>query len=560
MSSFSTIPASVRCAAAALAIALAAAFPAHAQDPQQSVADQADPALVREQVREEEQTQRRETPRTAAPRPDAAPALAEPITVGAVHVEGATVLQPADFAPAIEPYLGRPLGTEDLRALTRDIAAVARRAGFGLAGAWVPRQSLVAGVLRVRIDEGRIDAVEVTGNGRDMVQPRLADLASGEPVRTSSLERDILLAGDLPGVSLGRPRVERRGGRNILVVNATIDRVRGWASLDNSGSSAIGPVRARLGADFNSVAVAGDRLSVGTVATPAQPREFQYGEIGYSVPIDRHGTEASVAAYAAHSNPGGSLRELDIAGDSIQAEARVTHPLLRSRAASLWGSVGLTIRDSMLDRMGARVRDDRIVTGSATLSGNARFGGGRLRVRLSYVQGLDMLGMTSRGDPLASRVDGGGPFSKLEFWTGYERPLGRGFGIELRGAGQLASRPLLASEEMGLGGRQFLRGFDYWEMAGDEGGVISGELRYDLRRGLPRPLSRLQLYLYADAGRVTNLGTGFGSGTLASAGGGLRAWLPGGFQGGLELGFPLTDGAFDDDPDPRFSFNLWRRF
>ena len=558
MPAFRSHPASIPLASALAAAAVAIPGQGAAQQP--PVVDQADPSVIREQLGEDEDSQRRDAPRTAAPRSDATPALAAPITPGAIFVEGATILQQADFAAAIEPYLGRPLGDEELRALTRDVADVARRAGFGLAGAWVPRQSLVAGVLRVRVDEGRIDDVEVTGNAREMVQPRLADLANGEPIRTTALERRILLAGDLPGVSLGRPRVDRRGGRNILVVNATIDRVRGWASVDNSGSGAVGPARARLSIDVNSVATAGDRLSVGGLVTPVQPREFQYGEVSYSVPVGRAGTEAAVAAYVGHSDPGGSLRGLDVAGVSMQAEARVSHPLRRSRAASLWGSIAFAVRDSELDRMGARVRDDRIVTATATLSGNARLGGGRLRVRLAYVQGLDLLGMTARGEPLASRDDGGGPFSKLEFWTQYARSLGGGFGVELRGAGQLASRPLLASEEMGLGGRQFLRGFDYWEMSGDEGGVISGELRYDLRRGLPRPLTRLQLYLYADAGRVTNLGGGLGGGTLASAGGGLRAWLRGGFQAGVELGMPLTDGAFDEEPDPRFSFSLSSRF
>jgi hemolysin activation/secretion protein len=415
-------------------------------------------------------------------------------------------------------------------------------------------------VLRVQVDEGRIDAVEVSGNAREAVEARLNGVATGRPLRTAELERRLLLAGDMPGVSLGRAQVVRRDGRTILVVNASIDRVRGWASVDNSGSGPVGPIRARLSVDFNSLAIAGDRLSVGGVVTPVQPREFQYGEISYTAPIGRNGTEASVAVYAGHSDPGASLRGQDIAGVSTQAEARVTHPLLRSRAASLWGSVGVTIRDSTLDQLGARVRDDRIVSASAILSGNAAFAGGRLRVRLAYVQGLDLLNATARGAPLASRSDAGGPFSKVEFWTEYERPLGRGFGIDLRGAGQLASRPLLASEEMGLGGRQFLRGFDYWEMAGDEGAVISGELRYDLRRGLPGPLTRLQVYLYADAGRVTNLAGGLGGGTLASAGGGLRAWLQHGFQAGVEIGVPLTDGAFDPAPDPRFSFNLGSRF
>ena len=414
---------------------------------------------------------------------------AEIVVAGAIRIDGATELPPAAFASAIEPYLGRPLGPDDLRALTRDIAAVARAAGFGLATAWIPGQSLVTGVLRVVIDEGRIDAVEVEGSGREAVERRLAPLATGRPLRTAALERQLLLAGDLAGVSVGRPRIVRRNGRNILKVRAGLDRVQGRATIDNSGSAAIGPVRARLGVDFNSLVVPGDRLSVGGVVTPIQPREFQLAQASYTAPIGRDGTEASVRGYIGHSDPGASLRGQDVAGISAEAEASISHPLLRSRAASLWASATMTVRDSRLDRRGARVRDDRIVTATATLFGNARLGGGRVRVRLSYVQGFDWLGATGRGDPLASRPDGGGPFSKVEFWAQYERPLGRGFSIDLRGQGQIASRPLLASEELGLGGRQFLRGFDYWELSGDEGAAGSAEVRYDIASGLAEAAS-----------------------------------------------------------------------
>jgi hemolysin activation/secretion protein len=542
----------------AAALVLAAPAPAAAQTP----VDQADPAVVEEQIRVNE-------PQPQSPRDAVLPAVpgrrdppppGEIVVAGAIRVDGATELPPAAFAPAIEPYLGRPLGPDDLRALTRDVAAVARAAGFGLATAWIPSQSLVTGVLRVVVDEGRIDAVEVEGSGREAVEPRLASLATGRPLRTAALERQLLLAGDLAGISVGRPRIVRRNGRNILQVRAGLDRVQGRATIDNSGSATIGPVRARLGVDINSLVVAGDRLSVGGVVTPIQPREFQLAQASYTVPIGRGGTEASVRGYVGHSDPGASLRDQDIAGNSAEVEASVSHPILRSRAASLWAAVTMTLRDSRLDRGGARVRDDRIVTASATLFGNARFGGGRLRARLSYVQGFDWLNATARGDPLASRPDGGGPFSKVEFWAQYERPLGRGFSIDLRGQGQIASRPLLASEEFGLGGRQFLRGFDYWELSGDSGAAASAEVRYDIAGGLPRPLRRLQLYLYADAGRVTNLRGGFGGGSLASAGGGVRAWLVDGFEAGLELGLPLTDGLFDDDPDPRFSFTLGSRF
>jgi hemolysin activation/secretion protein len=359
---------------------------------------------------------------------------------------------------------------------------------------------------------------------------------------------------------LGRPRIVRRSGRDILVVRAGVDRVQGRIIVDNSGSATAGPIRARVAADINGVLTGGDRLSLGAMVTPLQPREFQLVEAAYRAPVGHAGTEVGIAAYVGHSRAGGSLRDADIGGVSRQAELSVTHPLLRSRAASVWATGAFTVRDSNLDREGVRVRDDRVVTASASLFANGLLGGGRMRVRLTYVQGLDWLRATMRGDPLASRADAGGPFSLARVWAQYDRGLGGDFSIAVSGQAQLASRALLASEEMGLGGRQYLRAFDYWEMSGDEGAAGYAELRYDFRDNLPGPLRRLQLYLYGDAGRVTNLRGGLGGGSLASAGGGARAWFVDGFEAAVELGVPLTDGAYEVDPDPRFSFSLGKRF
>jgi hemolysin activation/secretion protein len=544
--------------------ALLAPGAAGAADPVQNPVDRADPSVVeRQRDNEERHLQPPAAQLPAAPAPargDAAMPEGPPLVAGAIRVDGATALPPSAFAAAIEPWLGRPLGPDALRALARDVADAARRAGFPLATAWIARQDLVAGVLHVTLDEGRIDAIEALGPGHEEVERRLAPLASGRPIRTAELERALLLAGDMPGVSLGRPRIVRRNGRNILVVQTGFDRVQGRATLDNAGSATAGPVRARLAVDINSILARGDRLSLGAMVMPLQPREFQLAEAAYRVPVGHGGTEVTASAYVGHSRAGGSLRDADLAGLSRQAEVSVSRPLLRTRAASVWAGAALTVRDSSLDRVGGRIRDDRIVTATATLYANGQLGGGRIRVRLSYAQGLDWLRATQRGDPLASRADGGGRFSAGRAWAQYDRGLGGGFSLQLAGEAQLASRPLLASEEIGLGGRQFLRAFDYWEVSGDEGAAASAELRYDFTGGLPRPLSRLQLYLYADAGRATNLRGGFGGGSLASAGGGARAWFDGGFEAGLELGLPLTDSPFDPDPDPRISVSLGSSF
>ena len=119
---------------------------ARAGDIVQNPVDRVDPSVVQRQLVPEERRQAPPPALTVAPARSEAPVPeGPPIVAGAIRVDGATVLPPAAFAAAIEPYLGRPLGPDDLRALARDVATAARHAGFPLATAWVPAQGLEAG-------------------------------------------------------------------------------------------------------------------------------------------------------------------------------------------------------------------------------------------------------------------------------------------------------------------------------------------------------------------------------------------------------------------------------
>lgn len=539
-----------------LAFGVMASAPAY-----QTAADQSDPSLIEHDLRQSDQAQPKAKPSIEIGRPEAGrTAVTEDVVVGAIRIEGASALPPAAFAAAIETYVGRTLSTRDLTSLASDIANVARKAGFGLATAWIPEQRVANGVLRVVLDEGRIDAVEVTGSGAAAVRPYLERLAGSRAATIASLERQLVLAGDVPGIRMGKARLQRRGGRNILMVQAVRDRVRGSANIDNWGSAAVGPIRARLTADINGILAEDDRLTIGGTVTPIQPREFALAHLSYTKVLGGSGTEVTVGGYVARSEPGGGLKEFDIEGISSEVELGVRHPFLRSRFASLWGSLDFRVRDSSQGRGDVKVRDDRIATVAAGGLAVHRGPGTRARARFSLVQGLDVLDSTRRGDPLASRPDGSAEFTKLELWVEYERQLGRGFSLFGQAEGQVANRPLLSSEEMGLGGRYFGRAWDYREFSGDKGVAGSLEVRFDLER-LPSPVDDAQLYTYVDAGRVGNYEGGFGGGSLASAGGGIRLWLDGGIQASLQAGFPLTDGADPTaDRDPRFSFTLGKRF
>ena len=514
---------------------------------------------------------RAERLRDAAPAPaPSTPGLALPsnmgqaaaqgqgIVVGAVRIEGTSALPVSAFAPAIEPYLGRTLGEGELRRLAGDVAQVARNAGYGLATAQVPQQKVLGGVLRVAVDEGRIDGVEVTGDGKASVEPLLARLVTGKPVLTRDLERQLLLAGDAAGVTTSGARIEDRKGRRILCLKAVRRRAAGRLTVDNWGSREVGPVMATLSYDLNGIAAADDSLSVSGSLTP-RVREFASLSAYYTKKLNRRGTEMSVGASWYRVRPGGSLAQDRLAGETVEADMALSHPLVRTRKASLWGGLEGMLLDSNLDQAGLPARRDRIRTVSATLSGNVAVAGGRLRGRVALVEGLPALGATREGAPLASRSDGSAVFTKLEFWGEYRGRLAGPLSLTLAATGQLASRPLLMNMEMGLGGRRFLRGYDYRELSGDDGIAGSAELRWDVGRFAPLR-TRLELYGYADAGRVTNLRGGAGGGSLASAGGGMRLHILKATDVGLELGVPLKATAYDPSPRPRFSFTFGQGF
>ncbi|MBU1254621.1 MAG: ShlB/FhaC/HecB family hemolysin secretion/activation protein, partial [Alphaproteobacteria bacterium] len=183
-----------------------------------------------------------------------------------------------------------------------------------------------------------------------------------------------------------------------------------------------------------------------------------------------------------------------------------------------------------------------------------------LRGRLTLSQGLDILGATQRGDPLASRPDASPDFTTLSGWVDWERGLSRSVSLALAARGQISSTSLLITEDIGLGGNRFLRGYNFGERSGDEGIMGFAELRYDWDDafGLVR---RMQFYGYADGGVVGNLDGGRGSGSLASGGGGIRTDITRDLDLDLELAIPLTGPRYDtDDKSPRLNVSVSQSF
>jgi hemolysin activation/secretion protein len=358
---------------AALSAGIATGAPLLAQA---SSLDRADPTIVQRQ-RPTEAT----TAEPAAPRPHrrARPTDAVgpgSVLVGAVRVVGADGIPPEAFAPAFAPYLGRRFDPEGLRRLAGAIADVARTQGYVFATASIPPQKVASGILRIAVDLGHIDDVRVIGTDNAALRRMLGVLADGTPMRTDRLERQLLIAGDIPGIRIGRTSFAREGDRGVLIVRATEDRAAMNLVLDNRGSHEIGPERLRTSTDFRGLLSSGDELTIETINTPFQPREFTLIGANYTMLLGNAGTDLTVGGFYGRSRPAGVLRGRNIQGRSIAGSITATHPLLRSRRASLWLSGEFDSREIVQDQRGSRLRTDRLTTATTTLSGSSRSGAG----------------------------------------------------------------------------------------------------------------------------------------------------------------------------------------
>lgn len=482
------------------------------------------------------------------------------IEVGAIVIDGLVALDRSDFAAVIEPFAGRPLDRAELRRLTDAVANHARARGYILATAWIPEQALTGGVLRVNVDEGGIDEIRIEGSDDPVIRRQLERLLAIRPLTLAALQREVLLADDTSGVWIRKTRFERDGGRRILVVDARRQDFGGSVLLATDGTKPVGPIRARIDLDANGLISPRDRVDLSFSTTPLDPDELAFFSARYSVVVNDAGTLLGAFGSWSRTEPGAYLAARELLGESWQGGVRMRHPLLRGQRRSLWLEASAEVQDLAQDSFGTLARHDRIALARLGFYGFGPLAGGTLQGRATVSQGLDILGATALGDPLASRLDAGPGFTTLTWWLNWRRSLAPRVSLSLAANGQLSTDPLLIAESFALGGNAFLRGYDFAQAIGDEGVAGVGELRYDWPRAFGA-VQHLQLYAFADGGMVSNLAGGRGDETLASSGAGLRADVTRNLDFDLEVAVPLTDPRYDTgDKTPRLNLRVSQSF
>ena len=439
------------------------------------------------------------------------------ITLGDVNLQDAL----PEMAVANSAYKRRltrgRIAVSELFAATADLEAAYAEAGYVLARVVLQQQTLRdGGTLNVVVINGYVEAVDTTNvpdNIKERVDRLTARLINRRGLTRRELERQLLLAGDVPGTALRSALARGEGpGATIIALDPDYRMVTGFVGFGNPTGDELGGITLNFGAELNSALGRGETLYVRLSGAPEEfltsdPRSRIFA-LGAVVPLGYSGASVNVEATMSDTTPDDAVTPTR--SDFNRQSVRFIYPFQRGRQFNLSGQFALDRAQDSQDLIGSGpVFDDRLTVMRAGLDlAYVHDGGAVTQGNLILSKGIDALDARTAAEAAAtavplSRAGADAEFTKIAGSFTHNRALSDRLGLLVSGRFQSSfGDPLLTSEQFSLVGAQELSTFDSGSLRGDSGWVLRSELSTQFQANIGQVPVLLSPYLFAGFGYV----------------------------------------------------------
>ena len=450
------------------------------------------------------------------------------VRVSAIVFTGNQEIATADLLPLVSSLVGSEQTLGQLNAAARRITAYYRSRGFAVARALLPAQDITSGTVTISVIEGRVSSSRLANTSRlsdALVGAYIGEVKPGDVIRSSQIDRGILLLQDTPGIASSRATLQPGasvGTSELLIEVTPASLLSGSATLDNYGSRYTGEYR--LGGNFAlaSPLGRGDQLSFSALTSGSG---LSFGRLAYQMPVGSGGLRLGAAYFDTRYKLGREFAALDAQGRANSSSVFASYPFIRSSLRNLSGTVAYESKN-LNDRVNATntVTDKKVGVTSLGLAGNlqdALWDGGINSFDVSFISGK--LNIASPGALAidAASAQTNGSYSRVAYSLSRLQRLGNSTLLLVSVTGQQAGKNLDSSEKFSLGGLNGVRAYPAGEASGDQGYHATVELRQTLS-------ANWQGTLFYDVGDVTINKNPFGAAAsnsrgLAGAGFGVNA-------------------------------------
>lgn len=401
-------------------------------------------------------------------------------------VSGNTIFSADQLLAEIADSRGKTLDFTGLADLAEKIRGFYVARGYALTDVYFPEQSFQkeGGVVEFAVVEARIGGWSVTVADNATISKSQAEsivgahYPRGALINQYMLDKPILLLRDLVGVEASATVVP---GKEVGEADVVVDvkpQGRSWdfsTSLDNAGFRSTGEYRLGLNLSVNHPLNLGDQLSF-----RIQPNSIDGNllyRIGYSLPVGPYGTKL-IGIYTDNQYKlGYPFEGLQASGYAHIASVSAVHPLIRGRLSNMVALLGaehkrLSDKAALITeqqrtistvRLGLLGTSTDLFLGGGNTTYSAIVTGGRARQdRISALAGDSTLGR----------------FGKLNFDVQRTQFYSSNVALSVGVSGQLSSGNLQSAERISFGGPAGVRGYAVATGRGDQGLLLSTELRY----------------------------------------------------------------------------------
>jgi hemolysin activation/secretion protein len=449
-----------------------------------------------------------------------APAGAEnlDVVIGDVQVDGGfpeLAVRTQELAGGIR---GKHLTVAQLYTFANELEHAYDEAGYPLARVAVPPQQILnQGTFRVVVVDGFIEAIDVDNvpeRVRNVVAARLASLLFRHHVTITQIERGLLIAGDVSGVSLRSAlSAGTSEGGTKLIVEGDHRLVTGSLGLDNRLPTTLGTRQLTAKVAVNSALGLGEQVyatfGFGTTINGTIPGSTPYEVYGGGVvvPIGPGGITVNPEYIHSRSQTLPAPHAIPSSGDFDHYALNFSDPLIRSRATDLYagGSLEEIIQKSYVPNPATDLSlDHYTVIRLGPDYSTSVLQDKDLEIKVTVSQGL--LGRDARqaaGSGVGLSTAGAVPtFTKATANIQLTEFLSRDVRLDVIAHGQSSfGRPLFKAEQFSLTELDEVSAFADGVVNVDQGGTLRIELSHPFVQSFNAVELPIAPYVFGAAGR-----------------------------------------------------------
>ena len=443
------------------------------------------------------------------------------ITLSGVDLEDALPQLAAENDAFIAQLTRGRIPVSELFEATAALEASYAEAGLVLSRIILPQQNLrEGGRLKVTVLNGFVEQIDTTNipeNVRARIEVLTASLKDKPGLTRAELERQLLLASDVPGTVLRSALTPGKAqGAAVITLEADFRPVTGFVGFNNGASDALGRFNLSTGVEFNNPLKFGETFYLRFSGSQQKlfgsaPRSHVLAG-GFTVPLGFSGLNLNVEASSSDTTPYTPTALTHSIFD--RQSIRLLYPFIRSRQINFSGQVSLDLQEDTQELLTGGVvvplfKDKMTVLrfgGNITYThkNNAVTNG-----RFVLARGLDTLGARTAKEAAASglqlsRVGSDASFAKLTGSVSHRRALTDRLALSVYGRFQTSfGNALVNSEQFSIVGGQEISTFDSGSLSGDGGWVVRPELSTKVRTNFGKMPVSLSPYVFIGLGKAS---------------------------------------------------------